>query len=344
MISIIVPVYNAAPYLACCLDSLLSQTYRDLDIVCVDNGSTDSSPHILADYAARDARITVVTRRNEGVSEARNAGLSVARGEWTMFVDSDDWIDEDCCANLRAVADDGTDWVLSAYLREFRTGSAPKYPLGGVKMTFADAAACRRLAVRVLAPYGSDLAHPDKLNALSPVWGKLYRTEVIRQQELAFVSTSEIGNEDLLFNLHYVRHVKKAVYLPACHYHYRKNNISFTNVYKPRLVEQWQKLFERIGRVAAAFPYDEMQTAFTYRKALCLINLGLNITFSQKNVLSKRRELNAVVCAGWYQEAVGKLPLGAMPPHWRLFYGMARRRMTTGVLVLLLVIKKIINR
>ena len=95
MISIIVPVYNTAPYLPQCLDSLVNQTYRDIEIICVNDGSTDNSPDILKAYAERDSRILVIHQENLGLSGARNKGLESARGEWVMFVDSDDWLNEE---------------------------------------------------------------------------------------------------------------------------------------------------------------------------------------------------------------------------------------------------------
>ena len=109
MISIIVPVYNAAPYLPQCLDSLVNQTYRDIEIICVNDGSTDNSLDILKAYAERDSRILVIHQENQGLSDARNKGLENARGEWVMFVDSDDWIGTDCCKTLLSHTDKQTD-------------------------------------------------------------------------------------------------------------------------------------------------------------------------------------------------------------------------------------------
>ena len=84
MISIIVPVYNVAPYLRQRLDSLIGQTYRDLEIICVNDGSLDESPAILAEYAERDERIQIISRSNAGVSASRNEALNVAKGEWLI--------------------------------------------------------------------------------------------------------------------------------------------------------------------------------------------------------------------------------------------------------------------
>ena len=95
MISVIVPVYNVEPYLRKCLDSILAQTYRNLEILVIDDGSTDGSGRICDEYAGRDERIKVFHTENHGLSCARNLGLDNANGEWIGFVDSDDWIEPD---------------------------------------------------------------------------------------------------------------------------------------------------------------------------------------------------------------------------------------------------------
>lgn len=93
MISVVVPVYNVASYLPQCLDSLISQTYMDLEIIVVNDGSTDDSPSICDNYAAKDKRVKVIHKINGGLSDARNVGIKQAIGEWIYFADSDDWLD-----------------------------------------------------------------------------------------------------------------------------------------------------------------------------------------------------------------------------------------------------------
>lgn len=92
-ISIIVPVYNVEKYLSTCLDSLINQTLKDIEIICVNDGSTDGSLEILNEYAKKDTRIKIITQKNQGLSMARNNGLKEAKGEYISFIDSDDWID-----------------------------------------------------------------------------------------------------------------------------------------------------------------------------------------------------------------------------------------------------------
>ena len=95
LISVIVPVYNTAPFLRKCLDSICDQTYRNLEIICINDGSTDSSAEILAEYATKDSRFIIINQENAGQAAARNKGLQLARGEWITGVDSDDYIEPD---------------------------------------------------------------------------------------------------------------------------------------------------------------------------------------------------------------------------------------------------------
>lgn len=110
-LSIIVPVYNVAPYLRECLESLLAQTFRDWECICVDDGSTDGSAEILEKYAAADSRIRVIHQANQGVSAARNAAIDLASGEWLGFLDADDSIEADWFEKMMSYAKDGVDIV-----------------------------------------------------------------------------------------------------------------------------------------------------------------------------------------------------------------------------------------
>ena len=97
LISVIVPVYNVEPYLRKCLDSIISQTYRNIEIIVIDDGSTDGCPQICDEYREKDGRVVVFHTENRGLSAARNLGIDHAHGEWIMFVDSDDWVEPDFC-------------------------------------------------------------------------------------------------------------------------------------------------------------------------------------------------------------------------------------------------------
>ncbi|MBQ2626098.1 MAG: glycosyltransferase [Kiritimatiellae bacterium] len=112
-VSVVIPVYNVEKYLGECLDSVLRQTLKDLEVICVDDGSMDGSPAILAEYARKDPRIKVVTRANGGLSAARNTGMDAATGKYIYFLDSDDWIVDDAMEKCLVVCErDGLDQLV----------------------------------------------------------------------------------------------------------------------------------------------------------------------------------------------------------------------------------------
>jgi len=117
-VSIIIPVYNAEKYLRECLDSVVNQTLADIEIICVNDGSTDGSPAILREYAAKDARLRLIDQVNTGPSAARNRGLDLARGEYIQFVDADDRVDTTLCEKTYTLAmTEGSDVVVFNFAR-----------------------------------------------------------------------------------------------------------------------------------------------------------------------------------------------------------------------------------
>lgn len=343
MISIIVPIYNVATYLSQCLDSLINQTYRDIEIICVDDGSTDESPYILADYAEKDSRIQIIRQENRGLSGARNVGIERAQGEWMMFVDSDDWIEKTCCQQVTDVISNDMDLVFFSYIREFREVSKPQYIFDQKGRSFEE----KRmdwLYQRLIAPVGNELKHPEKIDSLSTAWGKLYRTSIIKEYKLEFVDTKQIGTEDLLFNVYYFSYIKKAVYVPSPMYHYRKyNEKSLTSTYKFHLVEQWETLFEMIEKWIVPLNRDDLLAALQNRRALCLIGVGLNIVSSSKSYLEQYNELSSFLKKRWYRVAIKELSLSKLPLHWWGFFGSAKLRLVVNVYLMLCFIKSLLH-
>jgi len=118
LVSIIVPIYKVEPYLQRCIDSIVSQTYTNLEIILVDDGSPDGCPQICDEYAAKDNRIVVIHKENGGLSDARNAGLDICKGEYVSFVDSDDWIADSFIENLaKAIYQSNADIGVADFIR-----------------------------------------------------------------------------------------------------------------------------------------------------------------------------------------------------------------------------------
>ena len=338
-VSIIVPVYNVEPYLRQCMDSLANQTYRNIEIICIDDGSTDASGEILDQYAAADVRISVRHTPNSGVASARNTALSYATGEYVTFVDGDDWIDTTTCEKAVLHAESQhVDLVIWPYIREFPNHSASKVVFPEGKSFDEDE--CRELQRRMIGLQGAELTHPENADALCTVWGKLYRREIIEQNNIRFTDLQRIGTyEDGVFNLYYLAHVKSAVYIPDYLSHYRKNT-GMTSKYRGQLSSQWQNLFSDMRSYIKEHECDSsFEGALNNRISLSIIGLGLNaLTLPNREAL---HEIHNILSEEEYRTAIKKLPMRYFPPHWWAFFACCKLSFTLGVFLLLKCMERI---
>lgn len=347
LISVIIPVYNVERYLAQCLDSVIRQTYENLEIICVNDGTRDSSRKILGHYAEKDCRIVVIDQENQGLSGARNTGLLYTHGKYVMFVDSDDWIELETCEEaVRAAEKHHADLVMWSYAREYDQKSKEKYMFWEDETVFEKAQVQSQLHRRLCGLLGEELRHPDYANAIETAWGKLYLTERIVDNHVEFVDTKEIGTEDALFNLYALGYIERAVYLRRCYNHYRKTNQgSLTKTYNEKLFERWQRLFDYMEQyIQVNHLPAEYENALNNRIALSLLGLGLNIVGSDYSIGKKLELLNEVLYSNRYQRAYKNLDYSYFPLHWKLFYGCAKLRFSPGVYGLLVAIHRIISK
>lgn len=346
LISIIIPVYNAEKYLPQCLDSIIHQTYSNLEIICINDASTDGSLKILNQFAQGDRRVYVVDKPNEGVSRARNSGLQMATGQYVMFVDADDWIDADTCEkSLAAMDNNQADIVMWSYVSEYGTSRSPKtiFPENCV---FDRREVLNKLHRRLIGIVAEELEHPELADSISPVWGKLYKRSLIEQSGATFIDLAEIGTyEDGMFNLETFFYANKVVYLKQCLYHYRRNNTaSVTSGYREELFDLWQNLYQRMAQYIQEKKLPPIyEEALHNRIALSLLGLGLNITESDYSIGKKMTLLKEILNDGRYRAAYKQMNFSYFPIHWKVFYGFAKHRCAFGVCVLLYTIKRIIN-
>lgn len=345
MISIIIPVYNVEKYLPKCLDSVLQQTYSDTEVICVNDGSTDRSIDILEHYALADSRVKIISRENRGISVSRNEALDVAKGEWVMFVDSDDWTDEGTCEKALAIAkEQQADTIMWGYTREYEGRSLAKLYFDSFKVWESD---IKELHRRMVGPIKQELRSPDTMDAWGTIWGKLYKRECIEQPSpIRFVDTRVIGSaEDVLFNIDYMGRIQKAVYLPDSSYHYRKINSSYTFRHKEGLAEKWNHLYNEISkRLQESHLPTEYIEAFHNRVSLGLIGLGLNEVFSSEPYLVKRKNIKRLLQRPLFRESITQLEVKWLPTHWRVFFICAKYKFPDAILLLLSIIKRIIQR
>lgn len=336
LVSIIIPIYNTEKYIYECLNSLINQSYSHIEIIVVDDGSTDNSLCLLKELSDKDNRLKVFSQPNQGVSAARNLALSKATGTYVMFVDADDWIDphtiEKC---LQAIGD--ADVCFFAYVREFNNRSLPKLLFPQTRHFTKEA--CKQLQRRMIGPIGQELANPGMLDSLGTIWGKLYRRDIL--DGTSFIDLKIIGTaEDSLYNCNAFRKVQKAVYINKAFYHYRKcNSGAETKKYKPQLSQQWNRLFNYMQATVT----DEIsQKALQNRIALSIIGLGLNECLSPNTLKKKTDKMAEIINQPHYKEAYQKLDLTHFPIHWKVFFFAAKHNMKRVLMLLILCIKKII--
>lgn len=204
LVSVIVAAYNIEQYLPRCLDSLINQTYDNLEIVVVDDGSEDATGAICDSYAQNDRRIKVIHQQNQGLSGARNTGLSSAQGEYIGYVDGDDWIEPDMYRKMyMACEQKNAEIAVCAYREAGESGKAASYTDGTYLLTREEA-----LEVYICdnRPY----------HIYNSVWSKLFKREII--QDMTFPSGRK--SEDILYTTYALCRCRKCVFLDTPFYNY----------------------------------------------------------------------------------------------------------------------------
>lgn len=231
-LSVIIPVYKVEKYLRQCLDSVVNQTFRDLEIIIIDDGSPDDCGTICDEYAQKDNRIIVIHKENGGLSAARNDGIERAQGEWLAFVDSDDWCDADYYETMfKELNGRKADvFVACRHYKEFTDHQIIKITYPG-EFDYLKPEEMDFLCAKVLVPYYKDEKNKDAASMGLP-WDKLYRTSFIKEKELRFDINSKTG-EDVLFNFCVFKRTDRVIGGSCIGYHYRVVSTSITKIYNP---------------------------------------------------------------------------------------------------------------
>ena len=204
MVSIIVPIYNAEKKLRRCVESILSQTFSDFELILVDDGSSDNSPAICDELQLNDSRIRVFHKENSGASSSRNFGIKKAKGEYLTFSDADDWVEPIWLEKMIANIHD-TDLVIQGYICH-QIGMAP------IKQNIANnhvyCENCSSICFNLL-----------KTAHMGYLWSMLFKSEIIRKYHIYLYENMTL-QEDLDFILRYLLHTKSFKTIDACGYHY----------------------------------------------------------------------------------------------------------------------------
>ena len=304
MISIIVPVYKVEAYLDECVQSILGQTYTDLELILVDDGSPDRSGAMCDAWAERDSRIRVIHKANGGVCSARNAGLDAARGDYAAFVDSDDWLEPEMYAAMMAkVQEFGCDVVLCDCVKEHP--GAPAVYTHPVRPGFYD----RTALENEYFPHLLMMEHVEYPATISNCL-ILFRRELA--QDLRYL-TGVRYSEDLLFGAQLLYRANSFFYVKGgAFYHYRMNPTSATHRFVP---DKWQDYLKLHDGIREAFGGSEFD--FTRQIDLCLLFFLYNAVGDLYGGPITRREKKAMILAilntSRVREMFKRLNIGSLP-------------------------------
>ena len=235
-ISVIVPVYNVEKYLNRCVESIINQTYKNLEIILIDDGSTDASSQMCDAY--EDNRIVVIHKENEGLGLSRNVGISKATGEYILFVDSDDYLDEDMIENLYTdMKENNADTCIGGYKRVY-ADRVEEYKNIYAGQVFYDEEIISNVLVKMFGKYGKIDDHIEM-----SVWKVLFSRDIIINNNIKFPSEKEFISEDIIFDTAYYPKSKRLCISGDIGYNYCDNFGSLTTKYNPRRFELQEKLF-----------------------------------------------------------------------------------------------------
>ena len=333
-VSIIVPVYNVENYIERCLNSLVNQTFKDIEVITINDGSTDKSLELINKYVKEDIRVSVIDLGDEGVSYCRNLGIEKANGKYIMFVDSDDWIDFNMVEVMYKKAEENNiDLVMCSYIREFKDHSKKKIFNLPEEIIYKEDKVKNELLRKLVGPVKEELSNPEMLDALGTVWGKLYRADIFKENKINFVDLKEIGSaEDTLFNIFTFNYLKKVMFLNKPMYHYwRDNPKSVTSQYNSKLKEQRKVFFKYISDFIKENNFEQVfEEALNNRICTSVLGLGL-IECSKNNKISginKIKNIKKIINEEYIRNAYKNLELKYFSIHWRIFYFFIKNKMS----------------
>lgn len=249
-VSIIIPVYNAQEYLQECIDSVLGQSFSNIEVVLVDDGSKDDSGKICDEYASKDGRVNVIHQANAGVSVARNKGIEAANGEWIMFVDSDDFITSDAVGKMIGqVTKAECQNIIANFLEDGKglTGNVVEFDLSEYRDGFWGGC--------IAGPDMFGPVYPEKLRQL-PYLGtpcaKLFLRKTIVENNIRFPLDVRFG-EDSIFNMYVFKYAEKVVFVDEPVYVYRKHEGSLCTSNIDKKADEYTAYVNRTEAVLEEF-------------------------------------------------------------------------------------------
>lgn len=297
-VTIIIPVYNTKKYLRKCVESVITQTYKNLQIILVDDGSTDGSSFLCDELKELDSRIEVIHKDNEGLGLTRNKGLEYAKGEYVTFLDSDDWFDKKHIQNFFNDKDaDTCDVILGSYTKATNQGEI----LNITKLPYSGTIRGKEITDKVmLSMIAAENNSKKDLGIPMSVCFNLYKLNIIKENKLIFPSERVTISEDLFFNLKYLSYSKKVCFTEEIGYYYRYNPDSITRGFDERQIERTYVFYQELIKYTKDL---KMPAVVSDRIERCVVakirGILLTITRTSLNINQKIAKIKEILDEEW---------------------------------------------
>lgn len=321
-VSIIIPVYNVEKYLKQCVNSVLAQTYSNLEILLIDDGSKDNSGSICDELAALDDRIKVYHKENEGLGLTRNYGIERVSGKYLIFIDSDDYIEKELVERFIEIKEKyQADTVFAGYKKvdnEGRVLFEESYEEG----YFKDEAVLEKFLPRLI---GSLPETRDSIFRMS--CARLYSVDIIMKHNIRFPSERVIQSEDGVFQFAYLQHSQSVAVSNASPYFYRENPKSLTSIYKKNKYEEMKKVYDYFKNQCELLnlPHNtELRLAKMFFVELnCSLKQEIP-SISKKGYFSCRERYKIILNDKMLRSIINKYPIKKLNMKQRLFLYMVK--------------------
>ena len=334
LITVIIPVYNVEKYLSRCVLSVINQTYKNLEIILVDDASPDNCPQICDDFAKKDSRIKVIHKQNEGLGLSRNAGLNVAGGEYVTFIDSDDFITENHIENLyNCIKKHSADAVIGAHTIVSANGAKTEKSLNLNEGAYEE----REIINQIVLPLiGTAPEYYNDIQINASCCMNLYNLNLIRKYNLMFISERQAVGEDLFFNLNFFTKSKRVAAINETGYCYFENINSISRKYTPERLERTVGFYNLLCETAKNIGIFDAAKSRIHRSFLMKIRvLMLLIVNSDLTKKAKKREIKNILNHNLVVRILSEYPLNKFIFSMRVFLKLMKRKNTLLVYWLL---------
>ncbi|PLS01116.1 glycosyltransferase family 2 protein [Neobacillus cucumis] len=297
-ISIIVPIYQVEQYLDRCIQSVLNQSFKDFELILVDNGSTDGSSEICNKYGEKDERIKYLQKKHGSIASGRNYGLKHAIGEFIQFLDADDWLTSDMLQKMYdTLLHSHSDLVTCGYQKMYVNELAKEY---FVHCEVEDQTYNKKEFLTICAKYCENFI-------LYFVWNKLYRAEIIRNNRIRF-DESITRSEDVLFNLDYIKNANRFSFIKEPLYIYNRSNVNSTSKgFQIQDVEMQSITYDRIRAYLyqqGVYPSNERHLEHQYAVTMFSLIAQAYITSLEVSKEVRRNYIKRILGNGSTQKAL----------------------------------------